>query len=639
MMSRHRALASLIVLALLALGACASGPARRAVVVDFLSVRGVEGNTTPALVTVEDNDTDRIRVGVLEGSALQLSGQWRTSVWLAALQASLALDRPLSDWIVWVEAIRNGERFDGPSAGGLLTAGILAGMTGQKANPRFTMTGTINPDGTIGPVGGIPQKFQAAIRAGKTTLGYPMGQQIVWDIVANREMDIRAMAQNGIEVVEIPDVEAAYGYLTGVTLVQPKPVAPAEMTLPPKIESALRMQCQQWLASTETTFGDFNALGLEEPDLAQRWREVETLYAETKRFLDDGEVAAAYALANQLFIDADTAYLRGRVVQHVRAGRFQEANNFTQSVIDNVDKRLAETSGKMKSALAKSANDLASLAAAFEALGSAVRHFFRGFDLRKQNQAKIDTILAGLRAGRLKPTPELARELIELLDHALVEVAAANVHNFVAGQNLDFRPDVRPNAREIPASRVQRLGQLLHTAGNANISYFEQTTLTEIARAHGVTLDVVKANFGDPTYRLLHDDIRATAEVAFMSIVGEGPTLDMVRLAGALSAYVDAAVLIAKYYSLEGVTNDRGEIQSLGRGHVLPRMLELAETKARIHAARAKKLAGEIPVAARMAYQIGRSWQMAPSIPARMQALQQFWRASMLSQMAVLLNR
>ena len=74
---------ALLSVSALAITACASGGARREVVVDFLSVRGTEGNTTPALVSVEDNDTDRIRVGVLEGSALQLSGQWRTSVWLA----------------------------------------------------------------------------------------------------------------------------------------------------------------------------------------------------------------------------------------------------------------------------------------------------------------------------------------------------------------------------------------------------------------------------------------------------------------------------------------------------------------------------------------------------------------------------
>lgn len=628
----------IIVLALTLIG-CASGPSRREVVVDFLTVRGVEGNTTPALVSVEDNKTDRIRVGVLEGSALQLSGQWRTSVWLAALQASLALDRPLSDWTIWVEAIRNGERFDGPSAGGLLTAGILAGMTGQKANPRFTMTGTINPDGTIGPVGGIPQKFQAAIRAGKTILGYPMGQHVAVDMVSSREVDLRQMAGHGIEVVEIPDVETAYGYLTGYTLTQPRPVPPEEMVLPPRTESALRAQAQQWLVNTESAYSDYLGLGLKEPDLDARWNDISQLLAETRQFLGAGEVAAAYALANQLFIEADGVYLRGRVVQSVRAGRWEEASGFTQSVIDNVDKRLAETSGKMKRELARSASDLMSLTAAFENLGAAVRHFFRGFDLRKRNLTKVDTIIAGLRQRRLQPTPELTAELIDLLNGPLVEVAASNVHNFVASQSLDFRPELRPGAKEVEQRQVERLGQLLLTAGNANISYFEQTTLIEIARFHGVTLEAVKAEFADPTYRLLHDDIRATAEVAFATILGEGPSLELVRLASSLTAYVDAAFLIAKYYSLEAETDDAGSVKSLGRGHVLPRMLEQAESKARIHAARAKKVAGEIPVAARLAYQTARAWHHAPSVPAQLQALQQYWRASMLSQMAVLLKR
>lgn len=623
----------------LTLAACASTGSRREVVVDFLSVRGTEGNTTPALVSVEDNDTDRIRVGVLEGSALQLSGQWRTSVWLAALQASLALDRPLSDWTVWVEAIRNGERFDGPSAGGLLTAGILAGMTGQKANPRFTMTGTINPDGTIGPVGGIPQKFQAAIKAGKTTLGYPMGQQSVYDMVTNQEMDIRGFARNGINVVEIPDIEAAYGYLTGVTLVQPRPVSPQEMEIPTKVSAALMNQAQQWLNNTDSSLNDFNALGVNDPSFAQRWQNVNARYNETQRLVQSGQPAAAYALANQLFIDADTAYLRGRVAQLLQNGRYEEASAFTQSVVDNVDKRLAETSGKMKSALAKSASDLMSLTAAFEALGSAVRHFFRGFDMRKANLAKIDNLVGGLRGNRLQPTPELMAELTELLDGPLDEVAAANVYNFAAGQNLDFRPDVRPDAKEIPQRQVQRLGGLLEIAASTNISYFEQTTLIEIAKYHGVTLETVKENFGDPAYRLLHDDIRATAEVAFQSILGEGITLEMVRLASSLSAYIDASALISKYYSLEAVTNDVGAIQSLGRGHVLPRMLDLAETKARIHAARAKKVAGEVPVAAKVAYQTARAWHNAGDIPTRLEALAEYWRASMLSQMAVLLKR
>jgi len=621
------------------LGACASSSHRREVTVDFLSVRGVEGNTTPALVGIEDNPADRIRVGVLEGSALQLSAQWRASVWLAAFQASLALDRPLSDWVIWVEAIRNGERFDGPSAGALLTAAMLAGMTGRAADPTFTMTGTINPDGTIGPVGGIPQKFRAAIAVGKTRLGYPLGQHRAEDLATRSEIDLSSLATPGISIIEITDIETAYEQLTGHALPRAKPVDAALMKIPSKIEESLKKQTELWLANIKSTYGDYLGLKLQSPSLAARWEKVDRLYAEAVAFQLRGEVPAAYALAYQMFIDADAAYLLGRIVQLLRDGRWEEARDFPQAILDTVDDRLSETTQRIKQELARSPNELMSLTAAYEALGSAVRHFFAGVEAKKANNLRISELTSGLRAGRLQPNAQLLAELETLLHAPLEEVAAANAHNLVAGQSLAFKPDLRPDAKELPGRLIERLGQLFKIAGNANMSYFEETTLSEIARFHGVPLDNVKAGFRDPIYRLLRDDLRSITETAFESLIGVGTTLEMVRLAGALSTYVDASFLIAKYLSLEAVTDVDGEIETLRRAPVLARMLELAETKCRMHAARAKALTGEIPAAAQQAYQVGRSWQDAPSPAARLQALQHYWRASMLSQMAVLLTR
>jgi hypothetical protein len=137
----------------------------------------------------------------------------------------------------------------------------------------------------------------------------------------------------------------------------------------------------------------------------------------------------------------------------------------------------------------------------------------------------------------------------------------------------------------------------------------------------------------------LRGELRSVADSAFEQLIGKGTTLEMVLLAGSLSTYVDASFLIAKYLSLEAITGADGEIQTLRREHILPRMLELAEIKARTHAARALSLTGEIPVAAQISYQVGVSWKNAPSAAARLQALQHFWRASVLSQMAVLLKR
>ena len=77
--------------------------------------------------------------------------------WLAAFNASQALSLPVTAHEFLVKA---GGTIDGPSAGMLMTVAMIALIKGDPIRPDTTMTGCINPDGTAGPVGGIPQKMQ-----------------------------------------------------------------------------------------------------------------------------------------------------------------------------------------------------------------------------------------------------------------------------------------------------------------------------------------------------------------------------------------------------------------------------------------------------------------------------------------------
>lgn len=73
----------------------------------------------------------------------------------------------------------------GPSAGAVMSLAVAAAFWALE-NPddpwtvdsRVAATGTINPDGTIGPVGGVPAKAQGAARAGIHTVLYPAGQEV-----------------------------------------------------------------------------------------------------------------------------------------------------------------------------------------------------------------------------------------------------------------------------------------------------------------------------------------------------------------------------------------------------------------------------------------------------------------------------
>jgi len=636
-----------IILALVVVlgSACgASGPQRREIAIDFLWVRGVgpgaTGGVSPAVVSVEPNHTERVRVGVLEGSALQLGDQWRASVWLAAFQASMALNRPLSDWLLWVEAEKHGDRVDGPSAGGLLTAAMLAGMTNAKANPDFTMTGTINPDGSIGPVGGIPQKFRGAVAAGKHHLGYPLGQHLSTDVETGLDVDVRDLASNGVVIEEVPDVETAYRLMTGKTLARPAPVSPERMAVTARVDDAMRAQADVWLGNAAGTYQDYQNLRLDDPWLAQTWLDIDARFGDARKALEQQDSGAAYTLSAALFVDADSALVYAKLLQIVRDGQYEEADRYAQSVIDGVDVRLQETTNMLKTELAKSANDLMTLVDAFEALGSAIRNFGAGVIQRGDAAPRVAEIIAGVRTGQLKMTPELQSELLQALHDPLIEVSHANVNNFVATQNLEFRPDTDPRGKQLEQKEVDRLGEWLELAARANLSYFETTVLAPMADGARITHGQARETFSDRDYQLIRDESRLMAEMILEQHLGAGtPSLSLVKLATALKTYVDASFLIAKYYSLEAEVGADGHIEHVGREDALAKMLELAEVKARVHAARALEVSGEIPLAAAKAYQIGKSFAAMPKPAARLAALEQFWRASMFSQLAVMLRR
>jgi uncharacterized protein len=64
----------------------------------------------------------------------------------------------------------------GGSAGAAATLATIAALEDRQINPKVAITGTINPDGTIGQVAGILEKAKAAADAGYTLLLVPKGQ-------------------------------------------------------------------------------------------------------------------------------------------------------------------------------------------------------------------------------------------------------------------------------------------------------------------------------------------------------------------------------------------------------------------------------------------------------------------------------
>jgi len=198
----------------------------------------VSGGTSDITVRIAPNTKDGASVGVIEEFAGGAGNQWRTATWLAAFNASRATGRSLIDHEFLVRA---GGHIDGPSAGMLMTSTMMALLRGKSLLPNTTMTGTINPDGSAGPVGGIVQKMGGAKASGITRFGYPMGARNHVDLSDKHVVDLNEVGTElGLEVKEIHDLYEAYEFLTGDTIKRAAPVEESALELDADTSGHLR---------------------------------------------------------------------------------------------------------------------------------------------------------------------------------------------------------------------------------------------------------------------------------------------------------------------------------------------------------------------------------------------------------------
>jgi predicted S18 family serine protease len=212
-------------------------------------------------------------VGFFQEEVEGTGQQWQSSGWIAVLLGSMLNGVNPTDYEF---SFSSGGWIDGPSAGGLMTVGVLAALRGADVRDDVSMTGTINPDGTIGPVGGIPHKIDGAAKAGKKLVLVPIGQRYDYDVNQEKLVDLVEVGKKlGVEVREVSTVFDAYEALTGQTL--PQPSAGSTPQLSPRAFDRLRARTLEWISRYQKSRNEFNAL----PD------EVQALVIDSMTYADE----------------------------------------------------------------------------------------------------------------------------------------------------------------------------------------------------------------------------------------------------------------------------------------------------------------------------------------------------------------
>ncbi|MDO8625658.1 MAG: S16 family serine protease, partial [Candidatus Diapherotrites archaeon] len=117
----------------------------------------------------------------------------------------------------------------GPSAGAALTVATIAAIQQKNIRTDAAITGTIEADGSIGPIGGVIEKAQAVAASGKILFLIPKGQgkviiyqpkfvveqrgrfQIQRTTYETKELDLIAYAKGdlNLEVREVTTIDDA----------------------------------------------------------------------------------------------------------------------------------------------------------------------------------------------------------------------------------------------------------------------------------------------------------------------------------------------------------------------------------------------------------------------------------------------
>lgn len=185
---------------------------------------GLEGSVFDATVLVKPG-TGRVFVDTWPLSELDTQASCR----FASDVAADILKVPHSKYDFFYTIRADSPVIGGPSAGAALTIATIASIRGLDIDPNVMMTGMINPDGTVGPVGGILEKIMGANEKGIKTFLIPSGQTVIQTVEGTTVQTVNvveyAKSHWGITVIEVDDAIDALWYFTGYRIKEEKPPA------------------------------------------------------------------------------------------------------------------------------------------------------------------------------------------------------------------------------------------------------------------------------------------------------------------------------------------------------------------------------------------------------------------------------
>ncbi len=514
------------------------------------------GVSSPLEVDLGPSSDKKLRVSFSEDEVSGTGDQWRAAAWNAVTVGTILTGSPLRGK-EFTFKLRG--RIDGPSAGTLMTIAVIALIRGDKIHDDITMTGTINPDGTTGPVGGIPYKVQGVVQAHKVKMLIPVGLRNSQDKNGNSVDIVQEGRDKGIAVSEVADIYDAYKQFTGVNL--PKAGQNGSVSLSERAYQTLKAKVDANIAQVKSDAAQIKSIDhAYTSGLSSTLNDAQTQINQAVKLEGEGLQAGAFNAARQASTLTGAALATGRLLEtYGTKGRsaFFTQLNASVAINDNVQALFEELKAFKPDTLSDVSAIVGSYGEAIDALSLA-------------NYG--DTILASLKNART-----LEQEASIALQGAFFKEVAKSLVGlakdvFDVGRGLG-------GAKLSEGADVAGTADFFRKAAEANLQAFDTVVVNGAAEAQGESQSQAIAQFEgkDLTYALAKTstDVIEGGLDRFL----EADAKNYAKLGGAIALYVRSAGLIDKYYSLDAQADANGNVTSVVHDQALSSALDLAKNQ------------------------------------------------------------
>ncbi len=511
------------------------------------------GITDTVVVRIRPSTSGEARVSFVQHDVAGTGPQWAAAGWNAVLVATLTTGAPIAGREIEFDVTGAA---DGTSAGALLTVAVIALMRGDQLASGVTMTGAVNPDGSIAPADGMLEKIDSAAAGHATRMLIPVGTRDTKAAAGDGIDLIERARRRNLQVSETPDVYDAYRAFTREAL--PQLPAPRTTRLDERAYNRIRPRVEAWIAKYEATRRSVETLAPSvQQDLLPFVRAATRDARDASKLGGQGLQAGALAKAvNAASLMSATA----QVGQWFPTLLSEGVKPFVSQLQAN--SAAAGVSGlvaTLKSFAPQTVGDADALLTAYGYAQDAVSSARFAQRLFHAPAPSPDVAVTWAAQGAVYY--ELAPALV-----------AAAKDTLAAGQGLGGVPS-RTTADQVAAA------DLFRHAAIANLGAFRSSVIPALARAQHADLIVAEQGLAaaDSEFAL----VRTGDELlrVLPSYFANSATTDLAQLGGAMSLYVRSADLLSRYTTLGSVDPETLALTGFANGDAFNSAIEHAQSQ------------------------------------------------------------